>query len=223
MYVEDDDRVAETGDEQGYETGGENAETANTSRQHLPYLPDPQPDFDWEKDDDSYAEKEKIWKDRSPGKFRLFLARFFSSHPAVVTCFMVLVVGIVLAAILVALHYIFNPDPPVVVIHVQLWIIWAGFAWIIGWITHGFVEIVPWIVKRLTLILKPQKSEYVRMRMAVSFKSIKNLLLLILHLILTLSHTTSRNIVLQRPTNTDQNPPHHRLDVGWLYVPHLDI
>ncbi|RUS16522.1 Mechanosensitive ion channel-domain-containing protein [Endogone sp. FLAS-F59071] len=166
MDIEDDDRVAETGDEQGYETGGENAETADTSRQHLPYLPETQPDFDWDKDDDSYAEKEKRWKERSPGKFRLFLARFFSSHPAVVTCFMVLVVGIVLAAILVALHYIFNPNPPIVVIHVQLWIIWAGFAWIIGWITHGFVEIVPWIVKRLTLILKPQKSEYVRMRMA---------------------------------------------------------
>ncbi|RUS24682.1 hypothetical protein BC938DRAFT_473237, partial [Jimgerdemannia flammicorona] len=161
--TEDDERAGDAAnDEIGYDTAGE---TANTSRQNLPYLPDQQ-DFDWERDDDNFNDKGFHWEESSPSKLRLFLARFFSSHPVVVTCIMVLAVGVVLAAILVAMHYIFDPNPPVIVVHAQVWVIWAGFAWMIGWITHGFVEAVPWIIKRLTLIVKPHKSEFVKMRMA---------------------------------------------------------
>ncbi|KAI9318355.1 Mechanosensitive ion channel-domain-containing protein [Dichotomocladium elegans] len=50
--------------------------------------------------------------------------------------------------------------------NLQLWFTWATFMWCISMVLQVVVELVPWAIKRLVNILRPQSTEVLRMRLA---------------------------------------------------------
>ena len=121
--------------------------------------------FDWaggdEEDEDEITEKKRRKKQSG-------VILCLSRNSSYIAWSLLILVALVLIAIDVALFVVYEDTISWVSYNLQLWFTWAAFMWCLSMFLQLIVELVPWLIKRLVGILRPQSTEVLRMRLAVS-------------------------------------------------------
>ncbi|KAG1473103.1 hypothetical protein G6F56_001144 [Rhizopus delemar] len=124
-------------------------------------------EFDWTGKDEGDDEVEK--KDDKKGALAnsgLFICLSNNTAPIVWTCFILL--ALIFIAIDIAIFVAYNRREQVTLTSygLQLWFTWIAFMWCISCMSQLLVEIVPWAIKKLVNLLRPQSTEVLRMRLS---------------------------------------------------------
>ncbi|CAO3702980.1 unnamed protein product [Rhizopus stolonifer] len=124
-------------------------------------------EFDWTGKDEGDEEVEK--KDDKKGALvnsGLFICLSNNTAPIVWTCFILL--ALIFIAIDIAIFVAYNRREQVTMTSygLQLWFTWIAFMWCISCMSQLLVEIVPWAIKKLVNLLRPQSTEVLRMRLS---------------------------------------------------------
>ncbi|KAI8138112.1 hypothetical protein BJV82DRAFT_632645 [Fennellomyces sp. T-0311] len=118
--------------------------------------------FDWAGDDedDDPADKTKD-KQSQPG-----IVLCLSRNSSYIAWSLLILFALILIAVDVAVFVVYDSNPSMVSYNLQLWFTWAAFMWVISMVLQVVVELVPWAIKRLVGVLRPQSTEVLRMRLA---------------------------------------------------------
>lgn len=120
-------------------------------------------DFDWggadEEDDD------KREKDEKGGRSIVLCLSRNSSYVAWAS---IILFGLLFIGVDIAVFVVYDGRESMVSYNLQLWFTWLSIMWFIGLVLQLIVELVPWAIKRIVGILRPQSTEVLRMRLSVS-------------------------------------------------------
>ncbi|KAG1145570.1 hypothetical protein G6F37_007175 [Rhizopus arrhizus] len=125
-------------------------------------------EFDWAgKDEDEELEKKE--DDRKRGALAnsgLFICVSNNAAPIAWTC--IILFALIFIAIDIAIFVAYNRRELITMTSygLQLWFTWIAFMWCIACMCQVFVEIVPWTIKKLVNVLRPQSTEVLRMRLS---------------------------------------------------------
>ncbi|KAI7874124.1 hypothetical protein K492DRAFT_154227 [Lichtheimia hyalospora FSU 10163] len=116
--------------------------------------------FDWAGGDED-DEDDKI-KSKKSSSLILCLSR----NSSYIAWSLLFLFALVLIAVDVAVFVVYEDNVSMVSYNLQLWFTWAAFMWCISMVLQVVVELVPWAIRRLVGILRPQSTEVLRMRLA---------------------------------------------------------
>lgn len=80
----------------------------------------------------------------------------------------IILFGLLFIGVDIAVFVVYKGRENFVSYNLQLWFTWLSFMWFIGLVLQLIVELVPWAIKRIVGILRPQSTEVLRMRLSVS-------------------------------------------------------
>ncbi|KAI9256658.1 hypothetical protein BDA99DRAFT_485107 [Phascolomyces articulosus] len=121
--------------------------------------------FDWaggEEDDEEEDKNDKTKKKKQKHGVVLCLSR----NSSYIAWSLLILFALILIAIDVAVFVAYEDNVTLTSYSLQLWFTWAAFMWCISILIQLVVELVPWAIKRLVGILRPQSTEVLRMRLA---------------------------------------------------------
>ncbi|KAI9262762.1 hypothetical protein BY458DRAFT_477474 [Sporodiniella umbellata] len=123
-------------------------------------------EFDWSAKDEDEDVAHEPAKEGALTQNGMFICLSKHSEPIAWTC--IFLFALIFIAIDVAVFVVYRQRDHVSLIShgLQLWFTWFAFVWCIGAISQLFVEVLPWIVKKIVGWLRPQSTEVLRMRLS---------------------------------------------------------
>lgn len=131
--------------------------------------------FDWAAGDDE--EEDDKSKSKKSGALILCLSR----NSSYIAWSLLFLFALALIAVDVAVFVVYEDNVTMVSYNLQLWFTWAAFMWCISMVLQVVVELVPWAIRRLVGLLRPQSTEVLRMRLAVRIHKSKKSLIVACH------------------------------------------
>ncbi|KAI8138108.1 hypothetical protein BJV82DRAFT_632626 [Fennellomyces sp. T-0311] len=117
--------------------------------------------FDWTGGDEGDEDDDKEKKKSQPG-----IVLCLSRNSSYIAWSLLILFALILIAVDVAVFIVYDSNPSMISYNLQLWFSWAAFIWVLSMILQVIVELVPWAIKRMVGILRPQSTEVLRMRLA---------------------------------------------------------
>ncbi|KAJ8663636.1 hypothetical protein O0I10_000884 [Lichtheimia ornata] len=118
--------------------------------------------FDWAAGGDDEEEEDDKVKSKKSSALILCLSR----NSSYIAWSLLFLFALVLIAVDVAVFVVYQDHVSMVSYNLQLWFTWAAFMWCISMVLQVVVELVPWAIRRLVGLLRPQSTEVLRMRLA---------------------------------------------------------
>ena len=124
--------------------------------------------FDWAGGEDDDEEDGKTEKDKTKKRKKPGIVLCLSRNSSYIAWSLLIIFGLILIAIDIAVFVAYEDNVSNTSYGLQLWFTMAAFMWWISILIQLTVELVPWAIKRIVGILRPQSTEVLRMRLAVS-------------------------------------------------------
>ncbi|KAI7863039.1 Mechanosensitive ion channel-domain-containing protein [Spinellus fusiger] len=129
-------------------------------------------EFDWggqDEDDDDEHEKKGQSEKKQKKRFThsgVFICLSNNSSTIGWTCVFLFACILIAIDISIFMNYRHRHRESMTSYHLEMWFTWISFMWCIGFMSHIFVEVLPWAVKKGAAYLNPNNTEVLRMRLS---------------------------------------------------------